>query len=169
MVHNSALKVVKITTLFESTQEKCAFSAIFFQEKNALKDYIFDFQSFVKTSFKQYFFRFNRVFSVTARLFPQHLINIGLWLEERVRSLPAAHTLGTALVTPHHTLGLPCLTLKVRVFGSIILSFRLFFIPFHLSLGFTHGPRLLRRGTGAKKQSKHQQDGNNLHGALHNR
>jgi hypothetical protein len=64
-VHIGALKVVKITTLFESTQEKCAFSVIFFQEKNAAKNYIFDFQSFAKSPFKQDFFRFSRNFSFT--------------------------------------------------------------------------------------------------------
>jgi len=46
-VHIGALKVVKITTLFESTQEKNAFSAFFSQKKILPRFYIFDFQTLV--------------------------------------------------------------------------------------------------------------------------
>jgi hypothetical protein len=61
-VHIGALKVVKITTLFESTQEKSAFFAFFSSRIFASVVYIFDFQSFVKTHFNKFFYRFNRDF-----------------------------------------------------------------------------------------------------------
>jgi len=47
-VHIGALKVVKITTLFESTQEKNSFFAFFSWSFFQAFSYIFDFQSFVK-------------------------------------------------------------------------------------------------------------------------
>jgi len=62
-VHNSALKVVKITTLFESTQEKYAFLRIFFLPFFLPTIYNFDFQLFVKIHFNKIFFHFNRHFS----------------------------------------------------------------------------------------------------------
>jgi len=61
-VHNSALKVVKITTLFESTQEKYAFFAFFSFRISVSVVYIFDFQTFGKIHFNKIFYRFNRVF-----------------------------------------------------------------------------------------------------------
>jgi len=63
-VHNGALKVVKITTLFESTQEKCAFLRIFFFAFFLSIIYNFDFQLFVKIHFNKIFFHFNRHFSI---------------------------------------------------------------------------------------------------------
>jgi hypothetical protein len=51
-VHIGALKVVKITTLFESTQEKYAFFAFFSPQIFHQNVYIFDFQSFVKIPIK---------------------------------------------------------------------------------------------------------------------
>jgi len=64
-VHNCALKVVKITTLFQSTQEKYAFFAFFSFRIFVSVVYIFDFQSFVKIRFNEIFYRFNRIFLAT--------------------------------------------------------------------------------------------------------
>jgi len=61
-VHKSALKVVKITTLFESTQEKYSFFAFFSSQAFASFVYFFDFQSFVKIRFNKNFYRFKRDF-----------------------------------------------------------------------------------------------------------
>jgi len=61
-VHIGALKVVKITTLFESTQEKYSFFAFFSSQILVLIVYFFDFQSFGKIHFNKIFYRFNRNF-----------------------------------------------------------------------------------------------------------
>jgi len=61
-VHKSALKVVKITTLFESTQEKYSFFVFFSLRIFVSIVYIFDFQSFEKIHFNKIFYRFNRDF-----------------------------------------------------------------------------------------------------------
>jgi len=61
-VHIGALKVVKITTFLESTQEKYSFFAFFSSQIFASIVYIFDFQSFGKIRFNKIFYRFKRDF-----------------------------------------------------------------------------------------------------------
>jgi hypothetical protein len=67
LVHIGALKVVKITTLFESTQEKYCFFAFFSSLFFSQNVYIFDFQSFVIILIKELFLPFqSRFFGMTS-------------------------------------------------------------------------------------------------------
>lgn len=161
-MHNGALKVVKSTTLFGSTQEKSSFFVFFSSEIFAHIVYFFDYQSIAKKPFQLIIFPFQRRFFAI-------ITHIGCYSsrEERIRPLPTSHPLSMPLVLLNHLFCLLCLVLVVRRLGLVVLLFRLFFHPFHLPLSLTLCPRHPRSGTRTQHQNERQEADDQCYSSLH--
>ena len=132
-MHNCALKVVKITTLFQSTQEKYAFFAIFSLRIFALIVYFFDFQQFVKIHFNKIFYHFKRIFLATTQF------SALLGGKERIAALSTPHLLGPTLVFLDHPFCFLGLMVVVCLLGLVVLFLRLSFLLLKLAFRLTHG------------------------------